>query len=574
MPGSPIKRARRANRAAAEAAARARGDRLAEEKTGIPREVLRRWMWDPLEYARRIIPWGMSGTQYKTWTRMPPWGEEVLGELGREMRARADGAKGCSREKLGHIGVLVGGGHGTYKSSFLIPVLTTFGLLRPYSVGIMTASSIKQLESRAWAQLKVLVNTSPILKELFTATNKLVCHRDTGLHGIHPEWGIVPMCPAPEANSRLFGMHSVSCTMAVCEESEGVPDANWAAFDGAMNDPFSLFVAVGNPVKTSGFFSDGLRGLGDWGKDWTIVKSIDTRDIPGRTRAQNDHLAAQIEAHGGEDSDWCRSRVRGLVPRSSRTQYIPEPLCRLAQARTRKMLEDPGMMRMEGMPVQMAVDLARGGTDETVVMYRNGLDAASHEPRHVEGRMMNPDETVQFIRGNFDRYLRGFGETQFRQPSWAYVDVSATGAEVTHALHAMGGRYLRIRPVMMGASSPVPECLNFRAYAWQRTLSMLERGVMLPLGKVGERLIGELTLPEFDHDNRGQKLQIEKKESIKARTGGKSIDFADTFTMLCLEQPADIKREYLRRAKTDSSDYRRRFEQRRVRAAQQPWRAL
>ena len=546
----------------------------------LPQDLADKWMWDPLKFFIDIIPWKQVGTQYQRWERPAPWIIDVLKEFGEKLRRRARGLDGGDGPvDIGPMGMCIASGHGVHKSSAFIPGVTAWALFtRPYSNGIMTASSEEQLKSKAWGQLKVLMQTSKVLNRIFIATDKYICERGLrgeASRGMRPEWGIIPMCPDPSRYERMLGVHSTSCSLAVFEESEGVPDPNYYAMDGINGDPFALRIAVGNPLKNTGWFPDVIEDRGKSCKDFQIVRSVDVRDMPGRSKNWLQRTERDIQANGGEDSDWCRSRIRGLVPRTTKTQYIPEPLCREAQERTREALLDKhSHIRYEGSPIQMAVDLAHGGDNETVVMYRTGWDAGSFPIFARRGRMMNPNEAVHHIRECFDMALKSVGEDQrwSRQPVFAHVDCTGTGSEILHALHQMGGRYMQIRPVIMSSASPDPTCLNFRAYCWMKALQFLSKGGRLPLGPRGERLVKELCIPTFSHKEPSGKLVIEKKADIKTRNNGKSIDYADTFTMLCLGTRGSIEREFVRRAARSSGTQRGIIMRRKLRRAGRPWR--
>ena len=91
------------------------------------------------------------------------------------------------------------------------------------------------------------------------------------------------------------------------------------------------------------------------------------------------------------------------------------------------------------------------------------------------------------------------------------------------------------------------DCLNFRAYCWMMAKRLLQMGCMLPVDEMGDKLVHELTLPEYDYDERGGRLKIEEKESLTKRNGGESTDLADAFTILALPTEQSIQRQYRNR---------------------------
>ena len=533
-------------------------DTLDKAKLG---DLARRWFWSPSQFAADIVPWGMQETPYADWKRPHKWCIEVLAELERILKARYEANPDADRIVTGPIGVLMSSGHGTGKTTFMIPILVMWALVtRPFSKGMMTASSMDQLKVRAWGETRNLVNSSPFLSNRFDVTDSYIAERSLKVQrGMDPAWGIVPMCPAPERNERLFGVHSSSCTICAFEEAEGVPDANYQAFDGTLmgsQDPFPFHIAAGNPVKHHGWFAESVQGFTRYRHRWDIVKKIDVRTLDIQTPADLARIAREIEEHGGEESDWCRARIRGLVPKTTALQFIPEPTLRAAQDRTRMMLEDEfqyGPLR--NAPVQMAVDLARGGDNFTVVMFRCGNDAASFRIERKQGRVLNPQTTVQLIKAMMDRE-HDMPDGSRRRAEFCYVDITGTSQEVTYELHRLG--YRNVIGLNMGGASPDPACVNLRAYLWKRALAWLEQGGMLPLGEEGERLVQELMLPEYEFTKQGARLQIEDKASITKRNNGKSPDMADTFVMLCEKPPRAREKAYRDRFNAGGPRERRR----------------
>ena len=523
------------------------------------------WRWDPLLFAEEIIPWGKGrggDTPYGPWVRMHGWMRDVLEEFGEVLRKRRE----ADPERIGHIGILVSSGHGSGKSTALIPVLTAWGLVtRLNSRGVMTAPSEEQLKTRAWGFTRALFESSPLLRKWFQSKDTYISTNKAGAvrEGMHPTHGIIPSCPAPERNERLLGFHADSLVMALLEEAEGVADRNYDALSGMLYDPFSLHVAVGNPVRTTGWFrdavgADGHASVGRYAQRWTIRRCIDIRSIPGMDTPQ---LAAEIKASGGEDSDFTRPRVRGIPPRTSSDQFIPRQLCEAAQERTREWLGDHGRLdgkpdvvgereRLgagaphpgEGYPVQCAVDLARGGSNYTVALFRRGYDAGTFPILREQGRRHTAMSLAMWLREIMET---AYGLDDPQKPALMRLDESGTAGFASQLLHQWGHK--QVIGVNMGALSPTGDMLNYRSYCWARAKEFLEGGAMLPLGELGDRLVDELCLPTAKADGRNLKLKIEAKEDLIVKNRGESPDLADAFTMLALPSEGHIERQYRHR---------------------------
>ena len=501
------------------------------------------WKWDPLLFAQEIIPWGEDrgkGTPYgRKFVRLDEWMVDLLEEFRDVLRARA----AADPDRIGHIGILVSSGNGSGKSQVLVPVLTAWALLCWENArGIMTGPIDDQLKARAWGFTRALFESSPVLKEFFASRDGYISTHAAGAvrDGFDPIHGIIPLCPPENRNERLFGLHG-DLVLVVFEEAQLIPNGNFDGFTGTQTDPFTLHVAVGNPTRTTGWFRDGIVGAGKFAHRWTIKRCIDIRGI-GRLNQRQ--IKREIDAHGGIDSDYARSKVLGLVPFTSDTQFISRQLCDDAQQRTRDWLKEreklgPGApCPGEGDAVQVAVDLARGGSNHTVAVFRRGLDAGTFKVLREPGRRHTGLSLAQWLREILETE---YGLDDPQRPAVMRLDESGSAGHTTELLHRWG--YDHVHPVNMGALSPTGDCGNFRAYAWVQAKRFLEGGGMLPIDEEGDRLVDELCLPEKRFDGRNDKMLIEDKASIMKKNGGDSPDLADAFTMLCLPAAHVMRRE-------------------------------
>ena len=67
-------------------------DRKGPRVKKIPPEILRSWAsyykYRPVEFADRVLPWGVPGTPYETWKGLWRWQRELLQGVADEMRAK------------------------------------------------------------------------------------------------------------------------------------------------------------------------------------------------------------------------------------------------------------------------------------------------------------------------------------------------------------------------------------------------------------------------------------------------------------------------------------------------------
>src|SRR5262249_23473931 len=103
------------------------------------------------------------------------------------------------------------------------------------------------------------------------------------------------------------------------------------------------------------------------------TKQVDSREV---SLTNKDQINSWISAYG-EDSDFVRIRVRGIFPRTGEQEFISaasvEEAC---HAEAIKFPTDP---------LVIGVDVARYGSNESVIFFRKGRDARSIEPIRLRG---------------------------------------------------------------------------------------------------------------------------------------------------------------------------------------------
>ena len=146
-------------------------------------DLVRKWYWSPLAFANDIIPFGEIGTPFGKWNRLHSWIEDLLIEFEQILRARYEASPDPRNPRLGNVGIAVGSGHGTGKSTALIPIVNSWALFtRPFTTGIVTAPQEDQLKARAWGDIRAMFEAVPILKRHFATSNKRSKHTLSLIH--------------------------------------------------------------------------------------------------------------------------------------------------------------------------------------------------------------------------------------------------------------------------------------------------------------------------------------------------------------------------------------------------------
>jgi hypothetical protein len=125
----------------------------------------------------------------------------------------------------------------------------------------------------------------------------------------------------------------------------------------------------------------------------------------------------------GEDSDFVRVRVKGEFPRAGTMQFIDSEC--VQQAVDRELFKDPTA------PLVMGVDIARQGSDQTVVRFRRGLDARSFPAVkfRIPDLMVTAGRVMELVNSH--------------EPDAVFVDGTGIGWGVVDRLNQLGCSTMR-----------------------------------------------------------------------------------------------------------------------------------
>ena len=305
-----------------------------------------------------------------------------------------------------------------------------------------------------------------------------------------------------EYNTEAFaGLHNKrKRILLIFDEASAVADRVWEVAEGALTDEGTeiIWIAFGNPTKNTGRFRECF---GRFKHRWYTLQ-IDSREVEGTNKEQ---ISKWIEDYG-EDSDFVRVRVRGEFPRAGAAQFIPSDIVEAC----RKYKADAAAL--SGLPSILAVDVARFGDDQTVIVLRQGRKA------EMVGKFRGLD-TVQTA----ERTIAIIGE---RKPDAVVIDGDGLGAGVVDQLRYRGFQE-NVFEFHGGAQPADPQMyFNRRAEIWGLMRDALQAGMQIP---DDPELAADLTGPEYGFSNK-QQIQLERKEDMKKR-GLASPDCGDALAM-------------------------------------------
>lgn len=430
------------------------------------------------------------------------WQQEILEDIGDHLQ---------SPSRFTPLQIAISSGHGIGKSALIAMVCNWAMSTCEDCRVVMTANTEAQLRTKTWPEVskwtKLAINAH---WWSVTATTISVCEKS------HERLWRVDAIPWSENNTEAFaGLHNKGKRILVIyDEASAISDKIWEVTEGALTDENTeiIWLAFGNPTKNTGRFRECF---GRYKHRWQ-TKQIDSRTVDGTNKEQLDKWVSDY----GEDSDFCRVRVRGEFPRAGSTQFISGELVASARKRT---------MQPTGWKV-LSVDVARFGDDQTVIGLKQGSKLIVLE------RLRGLD-TMQVA-------MRVCKHMETEIPRVTVIDGDGLGAGVVDYIRLhMAPWFKKNAPCRMqefhGGASPFDGDMyyNLRAEVWGRMRTWLVDGDIPD----DPELDADLTGPEYFFSAKNQ-IQLEKKEDMKKR-GLSSPDIGDMLAMTFSVTPAPQTRD-------------------------------
>lgn len=465
------------------------------EETASPAADASRFYADPVGFAEQCIDWGNAGglTAYQA---------DVLAQLPARHR------------------VAVRGPHGLGKSTTSAICVLWFALSRD-AAGVdwkvaTTAGAWRQLERYLWPEIRKwakrlrwdVLGRGPLDERSEMLSLNLKLRHGTAF-------------AVASSNAELIeGVHADS-VLYIFDESKAISASTFEAAEGAFSGanpsgglPEAFALAASTPGEPNGTFYAIHRrapGLEDWWpRHVTLDEAIEARRVA-------EGWAEQRRRQWGENSAAYQNRVLGEFYSSDEDGVIPLGWVEAANDRWRAW-EDSGRPGPDGLQV-VGVDVARSGTDKTVLALRHG-DVITELRRAAREDTM---QTAGRVKGLLDA-VDGMS---------AVIDVIGIGAGVVDRL-----REQRLPADAFNASAGTTRrdssgelgFINQRAAAWWQLRELLDpaSGSELALPP-DDLLLGDLTAPHWRVAS-GGRIQVESKDDIKKRIG-RSTDDGDAVVM-------------------------------------------
>lgn len=394
--------------------------------------------------------------------------------------------------------VSVRSGQGVGKTALEAAAVLWYLCCRPNPKIVCTAPTKQQLYDVLWAEIAKWLSSAKIKRLLkWTKTRVyMIGHED--------RWFATARTATRPEN--MQGFHE-EYMLFIVDEASGVSDPILEVILGTLSGEENKLLLCGNPTKNSGVFYDSHHRDRALYKT-TKISSLDTK------RTNRENIEMLIRKYG-KDSDVVRVRVYGEFPKAEPDVLIPIDI---VEASTMREVEPDGAL-------EIGVDVARFGDDETVLAARVGL-------KQVRMKTYNKQDTME-TAGHVIATARELMEIYEKAECTIKIDDDGLGGGVTD----------RVREVVLEDSLPIKviDCHNGGAAhdkdhyddwgteAWVHLRDLLkdeENHIELI---DDDDLVGQLTTRKYRMTSKG-KLKLERKEDMKKR-GLRSPDRADAVVL-------------------------------------------
>ncbi|MFD2264328.1 hypothetical protein ACFSM5_15600 [Lacibacterium aquatile] len=317
--------------------------------------------------------------------------------------------------------------------------------------------------------------------------------------------------PADMDMTGFQGIHARR-VLVVFDEACGIPKPLWDAAETLVTNDDSRLFAIGNPDDPASEFAKVCTPGSGFVKihiDALKTPNLTGEEVPDELRPLlvGALWVEEMKGRWGEDSPIYRAKIGGEFPEEGTDGLFPPRLLKKAVAAE---VETTGVL-------ELGIDVARFGRDETVVALRRGDG--------VEILYAGRKEDTMATCGRIVAAMRETGATI------AKVDDAGVGGGVTDRLREQG---IAVMPVNVGTAPIERERFaNLRAELFWNLRERMETGELcLPND---ERLLSQLAMLRYAYDSRGR-IKVESKDSLRRR-GQDSPDRADAVMLAFAVSP-------------------------------------
>jgi hypothetical protein len=298
----------------------------------------------------------------------------------------------------------------------------------------------------------------------------------------------------PEA---FAGLHNKGRRiLLIFDEASAIAPEIWETCEAVATDSDAevIWLAMGNPLHAVGRFRDCFE---KFEHRW-VTKHVNSLDVSFVNKGEMRKWIADY----GEDSDFVRSRILGQFPRTGSDQFISPAAVDAAMGRE--------LVPSHNDQLVCGIDVARYGSDASVVYFRKGHDARSIPPAIYRGLSIAELEDRVVMLCN-----------QYR-PTQLMIDGGGVGGGLVDHLRR---RNFLVHDIQFG--SRADQGIDGVRYANKRAemYGILRRSLDYLALPMNQELKENLTCFEYAFNQRGEIL-LESKDSLRRR-GVSSPDISD-----------------------------------------------
>lgn len=380
-------------------------------------------------------------------------------------------------------------------------------LLDVGAMTVITAPTMRQCKDVWIAEFRrLLENAHPIMRKYIKVydTSIQICEIK--------EWGA--KCVTATRPENMQGYHQKYLTFLL-EEASGIGRPIWQQIKGTLSNENSMLLAIGNPnLQACEFFDCFTKNRHLW---HTMTFNAEESEIVSKDNIR------LIEEEYGKDSDVYRVRVLGEFPHADPRSILSlddvEYCC--TQVPYLSAVNDPRGRNHDGSwGRQIGIDLARFGSDESVIAVRSGLSTHFYKAFSK----VEPSHIIDFA-------FRIQADLGWKDQDVTYViDAGGMGQGVFGPIYDAGKK---VHEFHTQGKSTNTSYMNKMTEAWFSLAKLVKaRAVKLPND---QRLIQQLVSRQYITARKDGKLMVEPKEDyIKRAPLGEdtcSPDRADALVM-------------------------------------------
>ncbi len=373
----------------------------------------------------------------------------------------------------------------------------------PPALVLTTAPTFNQVRNILWREIR----------DAYAKARRPLLGRplDTSIE-IADRWYALGFKAADTNPDRFAGFHAPHI-LVIKDEASGLHANVHEALDSTLSSGFARELMIGNPIHASGDFYEAFHRKRALYNTITIA-ARDTPNFQGKGIVRpyliTPQWAEEKRIEHGEQSAYYMSRVDAAFPTQDTDALISLAWCERAKERE---AED------RGGAVEIGVDVARFGDDESGYYLRCGRDILAHE--FWKGQ----DTTA--TSGRVAAVARQYGE----RVRVIRVDSVGVGGGVADQLRAAD---FPAEDVNVGvAPRNADKFGNLKAELYWALRDILREGAINGLDD--EETISQVVGVKYQYDARGR-MMIEKKEDAKKR-GVSSPDRAEALLLAFTAPP-------------------------------------